>query len=68
MRFSVAILAVVLAHTWVIDPIAPGWVTPIPVVLVLLLVIWHHAERRVRRDGSTWGLTPSAFGHHWPGP
>ena len=62
MRFSVAILAVVLAYTWVIDPIAPGWVTPIPVVLVLLLVIWHHvAERPVRPDGSTWGLTPSAF-------
>ena len=62
MRFSIAILAVVLAYTWVIDPIAPGWVTPIPVVFVLLLVVWHHvAERRVRRDGSTWGLTPAAF-------
>lgn len=62
MRFTVAILAVVLAYTWAIDPIAPGWVTPIPVVLVLALVISHHlADRRVRRDGaSVWGFTPSA--------
>ena len=63
MMFSLAILTVVLTYTWAIDPIAPGWVTPIPVVLVLALVIWHHvADRRVRRDGaSVWGLTPSAF-------
>lgn len=64
MRFTVAILAVVLAYTWVIDPIAPRWVTPIPVVLVLALVIWRHiaADRRVGFDvAGTWGLTPSAF-------
>jgi membrane protease YdiL (CAAX protease family) len=63
MTFSLAILTVVLTYTWVIDPIAPGWVTPIPVVLVVTLAIWHHvaAERRARRDGSHWGLRPSAF-------
>ena len=45
MRFSLAILAVVLAYTWVIDPIAPGWVTPIPVVIVLMLTIAHALRR-----------------------
>ena len=55
MRFTVAILAVVLAYTWVIDPIAPGWVTPIPVVIVLALTIAH-----VLRSGN-WGVKPSAF-------
>ena len=55
MIFSFAILAVVLAYTWVIDPIAPGWVTPIPVALVLGLAIWHAARR------GDWGVKPAAF-------
>ena len=55
MTFSIAILAVVLAYTWVIDPIAPGWVTPIPVALILGLGIW-----RAVRSGD-WGVSPSAF-------
>ena len=55
MTFSLAILAVVLAYTWVIDPIAPGWVTPIPVALVLGLAIWHAI-----RSGD-WGVKPAAF-------
>ena len=55
MSFSVAILAVVLAYTWVIDPIAPGWVTPIPVALVLGLAIWHAI-----RSGD-WGVRPAAL-------
>ena len=55
MRFSVAILAVVLGYTWVIAPMAPGWVTPIPVALVLALAIWH-----ARRSGD-WGVKPGAF-------
>jgi membrane protease YdiL (CAAX protease family) len=63
MRFSIAILAVVLAYTWVIDPIAPGWVTPIPVILVLALAVWHHVatEAHVGGEGSNWGFTASAF-------
>jgi membrane protease YdiL (CAAX protease family) len=63
MRFSVAILAVVLAYTWVIDPMAPGWVTPIPVILVLALAVWHHlsTEAHAGGNGSNWGFTPSAF-------
>ena len=55
MIFSLAILAVVLAYTWVIDPIAPGWVTPIPVALVLALAIGHAV-----RNGD-WGVAPRAF-------
>jgi membrane protease YdiL (CAAX protease family) len=63
MMFSLAILAVVLTYTWVVDPIAPGWVTPVPVVAVLTLVIWHHlrADSRVRPGGGAWGIRPSAF-------
>jgi hypothetical protein len=55
MIFSLAILAVVLVYTWVIDPIAPGWVTPIPVALVLGLAIWHAIK------SGEWGVTPAAF-------
>ena len=55
MIFSLAILAVVLAYTWVIEPIAPGWATPIPVALVLGLAIWHAV-----RSGD-WGVRPAAF-------
>jgi membrane protease YdiL (CAAX protease family) len=55
MFASLSILAIVLVYTWVIDPIAPGWVTPIPVTLVLALAIWHGA-----RSGD-WGLNPAAF-------
>jgi hypothetical protein len=38
---QLAILTIVLAYTWVIDPIAPGWVVSIPVALVIGLAIWH---------------------------
>ena len=55
MIFSLAILAIVLAYTWVIDPIAPDWVTPIPVALVLGLAIWHAMKR------GEWGVAPAAF-------
>jgi membrane protease YdiL (CAAX protease family) len=55
MMFSVAILAIVLAYTWVIDPVAPASVTPIPVALVLGLAIWHAA-----RTGD-WGVKVAAL-------
>ena len=55
MMFSLAVLTVVLTYTWVLDPIAPRWVTPIPVALILGLAIWHAI-----RSGD-WGLTPAAF-------
>ena len=65
MTFSLAILAVVLGYTWVVEPIVPNWVTPIPVVLVLALAIWHAlrvgADPRVRSIGRDWGLTKAAF-------
>jgi membrane protease YdiL (CAAX protease family) len=52
VTFSLAILAIVLTYTWVIDPIAPAWVTPIPVALVLGLTIWHAAR------AGDWGVEP----------
>jgi membrane protease YdiL (CAAX protease family) len=53
--FSVGILAIVLAYTWVIDPIAPASVTPVMVGIVLALAIWHAA-----RTGD-WGAKAAAF-------
>lgn len=55
MIFSLAILAIVLGYTWVIDPIAPASVAPAPVVLVLGLTIWHAA-----RSGD-WGVKMRAL-------
>ena len=55
MIFSLAIVAVVLAYTWVIDPIVPAWATAIPVTLILGLTIWHAI-----RTGD-WGVDPKAF-------
>ena len=55
MIFSLAILAIVLAYTWVIDPIAPGWVVSIPVALVIGLAIWHAFK------SGDWGAKPAAF-------
>jgi membrane protease YdiL (CAAX protease family) len=63
MIFSVAILAVVLGYTWLIEPIAPNWGTPIVVAVVLALAIWHLFDRRSDADsgGRGWGLQPAAF-------
>jgi membrane protease YdiL (CAAX protease family) len=56
MIFSLVILSIVLAYTWVIDPIAPASITPVPVALVLGLAVWHAA-----RSGD-WGVKMTAFG------
>jgi membrane protease YdiL (CAAX protease family) len=65
MFTTLAILASVLVYTWAIDPIAPGWVTPIPVVLVLGLAIRHAyragADPRGRPRADAWGVNPAAF-------
>ena len=55
MTFSLAILAVVLGYTWVIEPIAPNWATPIAVALVLALAIGHAAKIH------DWGVKPAAL-------
>jgi membrane protease YdiL (CAAX protease family) len=52
MIFTIAIMVVVLAYTWVIDPIAPNAVAPIPAALVIALAIGHamiHREWGVQR-------------------
>jgi membrane protease YdiL (CAAX protease family) len=53
--FSIAIVAIVTAYTWVIDPITPGWVTPIPVAAVIGLSVWHAVRR------GDWGFNPAAL-------
>ena len=54
MWVSLSILAVVLAFTWVVAPVAPGAV-PVAVAVVLGLAIW-----RAVRTGE-WGVKGSAF-------
>ena len=55
MFFTVAIVGVVLAYTWVIDPVAPAWVAGVAAMLVVGLAIW-----RAVKTGE-WGLKPAAF-------
>lgn len=55
MIFTIAIVVVVLVYTWVIDPIAPDWVTPIPAALVIALAIGHAFLHR------EWGVQRSAL-------
>ena len=55
MLFTLAIVGVVLAYTWVIDPVAPGWVAGVAGTLVIGLALW-----RAFKTGE-WGLEPSAF-------
>jgi membrane protease YdiL (CAAX protease family) len=55
VRFSLATLAIVLAYTWVIAPIAPAWAGAVAGVIVLGLTIAHAAKSR------EWGLQWRAF-------
>src|SRR5438105_15587726 len=55
MMFSLAIVLVVLAYTWVFDPIAPRWVRHVPTVVVIGLTVW-----RALKTGE-WGLRRSEF-------
>ena len=53
--FSLAILAIVLAYTWVLAPIAPRWTAAVAGALVVALAV-----ARALKTGE-WGLRPSAF-------
>jgi len=55
MRFSIALVLVVLVYVWVIEPLTPRWVQHVPTVLVLGISIW-----RATRTGE-WGVDASAF-------
>ena len=55
MRFSLAILAVVLAYTWILAPGAPDWLTAAAVAAVLGLAVAHAIAR------GEWGAKRSAF-------
>ena len=55
MWFTAAIVGVVVAYTWVIDPIAPSWVAAAAGTVVIGLALW-----RALKTGE-WGLQPTAF-------
>jgi hypothetical protein len=53
--FSVAIVAIVLAYTWLVAPIAPRWTASVAGTLVLALAIWLALKT------GEWGLRWSSF-------
>ena len=53
--YTLAILAVVLSYTWVIEPIAPKSAAAVAGALVIGLAVW----RAIR--SSDWGVKPAAF-------
>ena len=55
MFFSLSSLAIVLTYIWVLEPLAPRWARPAPVVAVLALAAW-----RAFKTGE-WGLRARAF-------
>src|SRR3954470_19467607 len=55
MIFSAAIVATVLAYTWVVAPIAPRWSGTVAAAVVLALALAHAARTR------DWGLGAAAF-------
>jgi CAAX prenyl protease-like protein len=55
MSLTLAILAVVLGYTWVIDPVAPAWAADIAGTVVIGIAIW-----RALKAGE-WGLERAAF-------
>jgi membrane protease YdiL (CAAX protease family) len=56
MRFTLAILTVILLHTWYLDPRLPrGVAGALPVGIVAALGVWHSARTR------EWGLAWPAF-------
>src|SRR5436853_4284072 len=55
MRFSVAILATVLAYTWVLAPTTPRWTATLAAAIVIALAVvraWRARE---------WGVALSRF-------
>jgi hypothetical protein len=55
MPFTIPIVATVLIYIWVLDPIAPAWLRPMPTIVVIGLAIW-----RALKTGE-WGLSREAL-------
>jgi membrane protease YdiL (CAAX protease family) len=53
MSYSVAIVATVLAYTWVLQPITPGWAATLAAAVVIVLALARAARAR------EWGVAPS---------
>ena len=64
MIFSLAILAVVLGYTWLVEPMAPHG-APFAIAIVLALAVGHAlhagADARVGAGGREWGLKRAAL-------
>jgi hypothetical protein len=54
MPFTIPIVATVLIYTWLVEPIASGWMRPLPAIAVLGLAIAHALKR------GDWGVQRSA--------
>jgi membrane protease YdiL (CAAX protease family) len=55
MTFSIAIIASVLAYTWLLQPIAPRWTAALVAAIVIAVALARAALAR------EWGVAPSHF-------
>lgn len=55
MSFTIPIVATVVIYIWLLDPIAPAWLRPLPTIVVLGLAIWRAVKTR------EWGVDPKAL-------
>ena len=55
MRFTLAIVALIVSYTWVLAPVTPRWVAHVVTLIVLGLSAWRAVVT------GEWGLRRSAF-------
>ena len=55
MALTIAVLAIILSYTWVLDPRLPRGFAAVPIALVAALTLWRSARER------EWGLDPRAL-------
>ena len=55
MKLSLPLLAVIVAYTWILDPLTPGWAAH-----VVTLIVAGLSLAKAMRSGE-WGLQPAAF-------
>jgi membrane protease YdiL (CAAX protease family) len=58
--FTLAILGVILADTWFLAPRLPGEAERVPIVIVVVLAVWH--DVRHREWGLDWRALPRGLG------
>jgi membrane protease YdiL (CAAX protease family) len=60
VAFTLGIFAVILSYTWFLAPRLPGEAERLPIVIVVVLAVWH--DVRVREWGFDWRALPPGLG------